>query len=262
MYTAHIRETDKIEQSVYEHSKNTAQLCNGFLYPVGLGAVGKLGGLLHDGGKFTTRFDDYIHERSDDKRGDIDHSFAGAKFLLDEAGNKADEIVLAAATLIAHTIISHHAIHDWIDDHEDNYLEKRTSKTDGYDEASKNIRELLADEDTDGLLSKAANEIMTKLRQLKTKDNTEKAFYIGMLERLIQSALIDADRTDTSDFMANRETIFATDTVPVLWEEMDRRMDEKLKAFEKKTDPPILQRIKSECAGLSFRRAAERPFRR
>ena len=101
MYTAHIRETDKKEQSVYEHSKNTARLCKVFLDSVGLGTVGKLGGLLHDGGKFTARFDDYIHERSDDKRGDIDHSFAGAKFLLDELSAGADCIVNAAVQIIA-----------------------------------------------------------------------------------------------------------------------------------------------------------------
>ena len=97
MYIAHIRKTDKKEQSVFEHSKNTARLCEGYLVPVGLGATGRIGGLFHDGGKFTTRFNDYIHELSDDKRGDIDHSYAGARFLLDEAGNKANGIALAAA---------------------------------------------------------------------------------------------------------------------------------------------------------------------
>ena len=253
MYIAHIRKTDKKEQSVFEHSKNTARLCEGYLVPVGLGATGRIGGLFHDGGKFTTRFNDYIHELSDDKRGDIDHSYAGARFLLDEAGNKAEGIALAAATLIAHTIISHHAIHDWIDNNDENYLEKRIAKSDGYDEASKNIRELLADEDIAELLSRSAKEIMSKLRRLKTKDNTAKAFYIGMLERLIQSALIDADRTDTADFMAGRETIFTQDTASALWEKMDGRMDEKLKAFGEKTDPISLRRrsISDRCADFA-----------
>ena len=253
MYTAHIRKTDKKEQSVYEHGKNTAQLCGGYLDTVGLGAVGRLGGLLHDGGKFTARFDDYIHERSNEKRGDIDHSYAGAKYLLDELSSGAEGVTIAAARIIAHTIISHHAIHDWIDANDDNYLEKRISKSDGYHEASKNIRELFADEDIDGLLSNAADEIMTKLRLLKTKNITEKAFYIGMLERLIQSALIDADRTDTADFMAGRETVINPGSADVLWKDMDRRMDEKLKAFEKKTAPISLRRrsISDRCADFA-----------
>ena len=78
---AHIRESDKAQQSVYEHSHNTAKLAYHFLISVGLPSVGKLVGLLHDIGKLKKEFQDYLFKVIDIRRGSIDHSYAGAKYL-------------------------------------------------------------------------------------------------------------------------------------------------------------------------------------
>ena len=253
MFTSHIRENDGTVQSVKEHSINTAYLAKGFLESVGLPSSGMLAGLLHDAGKLTERFDNYIRGLSDEKRGEIDHSYTGAKYLYEAIQKSSSQIETAAATLIAHTIISHHAIHDWLDDSDENYFEKRISKTDGYAEATANLREMLSEEALEDLLMNAAEEIKSVIIKTKTSDSSETAFYIGMLERLIQSALIDADRTDTSDFMAGRKTEIDTDDNRSLWNKMDERLNSTLKGFESLADPISQRRkmISDRCAAFA-----------
>ncbi len=253
MFTAHISVDGTRRQSVFEHSMNSAMLAESYLGSVGLSSSGKLAGLLHDGGKLTQQFGDYINGISDARRGEIDHSYMGAKYLFEEILKEKDGKNAASATLIAHTIISHHAIHDWIDDHDDDYFTKRISKTDCYKEASANIKEMLTGTDLDELLNKASDEIQTIIRKLRT-DEKEWAFYIGMLERLIESALIDADRTDTSDFMSGRKTEYTSDNAS-LWSEMNERMETKLNSFEsiQNSLPPREKSISERRRSISDR---------
>ncbi|SDA33200.1 CRISPR-associated endonuclease/helicase Cas3 [Ruminococcus sp. YE71] len=254
MFTAHISADGTRRQSVFEHSMNTARLAEGYLEAVGLSSSGKLAGLLHDGGKLTRRFDDYINGISDARRGEIDHSYTGAKYLFEEILTDKGGKNKAPATLIAHTIISHHALHDWIDEHDDDYFIKRISKTDCYKEASANIKEMLLETDLYKLFEKASDEIWIIIGKLKTADKNEMAFYIGMLERLIESALIDADRTDTADFTSSRNTAFASDNSS-LWTEMNERMESKMNSFEsiQNSLPPREKSISERRRSISDR---------
>lgn len=249
MFTAHIRESDNAEQTVYEHCRNTALLTKLFLEPVGLGSVGELAGLLHDAGKLTRNFDDYIHGRNALARGSIDHSYAGAKYLFSLCDNTIK--TKTAAVGIAHTIVSHHGLHDWIDDNYDDYFFKRIEKTEDFNEILGNIGEILNDTDIDSLFKKAIEEWYSAAVKIKS-EKEEQAFYIGMLERLIQSALIDADRTDTSDFMSNRNTVPLCSTKD-FWDKIDKKIDERLAEFSGRTDKISRQRrsISDRCAAFS-----------
>ena len=100
--TAHIRDSDGVMQSVAEHSQNVSKLCGQYLSSVGLSNVGTLIGLLHDAGKLSKTFDDYINKRNDLSRGSIDHSYAGAKYLC-ELCAAYDERAKLAITSMAHT---------------------------------------------------------------------------------------------------------------------------------------------------------------
>src|SRR5690625_5190073 len=84
MFIAHIRKIDHEIQSVQEHLEGVATLARRYGDPVGLGAHAELAGLLHDMGKYTLAFTEYIknaviHEEISRKK--IDHSTAGAKYL-------------------------------------------------------------------------------------------------------------------------------------------------------------------------------------
>ena len=190
-------------------------------------------------------------------RGSIDHAYAGAKYLISIAGDTKAKI---AAVSMAHTIVSHHGIHDWIDNDNYDYFSKRISNDKGYDEIVGNLNEITGDININDLFEKATAEWFAaakKIRGFSKKndektDNTKFYFYLGMVERLIQSALIDADRTDTADFMSGVNSTEETDT-SLLWEQMDSRMDEKLKSFENKTDAISMRRrnISDRCAAFA-----------
>lgn len=253
-FTAHIRDTDKALQSVHEHCRNTSILTENFLKDIGLGHIGKLVGLLHDAGKLTNAFDDYINGKSGAARGSIDHSYAGAKYLT-ELCDDNDIKQKTASISMAHTIMSHHGLHDWVDENCNDYFGERISKDENYKEVLSNISEITDGEYMSILLEEAVDEWFAAANTIKTKDEIEFSFYLGLLERLIQSALIDADRTDTADFMSMRVTKTDFDRSD-LWSEMDKRMDDKLKSFERRNDKITRQRrsISDRCAAFAEHR--------
>ena len=70
---------DERVQSLTDHLDGTMRLAEGFGAGMGLGAEAGLLGKIHDEGKDTAAFQDYIHGR---KHRRVDHSTAGAKSFL------------------------------------------------------------------------------------------------------------------------------------------------------------------------------------
>ena len=253
-YSAHIRESDHAEQSVAAHCNETAALAAAYGKSVHLEQVCLLSGLLHDIGKLTADFDGYLHGRNDIERGRLDHSFAGAKYLAELAPH--EKYAQKTAELIGRVILSHHGLHDWVNqDSEDNY-EQRISKTKYYDEIMQNLPETHLTKDIERILTDAAAEysaIDQILRRITPESAAETyAFYLGMLERLLQSILIDADRTNTADFMSNSKTEADNNTLE-LWKKMKHKMQEKLASFNGQNDSISIQRksISDRCAAFA-----------
>lgn len=253
-FTAHISEDGLRIQTVSEHCRNTAELAAGYAASFGAENIGRLQGLLHDIGKLCVRFDDYINKKSDARRGEIDHSYAGAKYICEMADEIDKKRLHNVSRMIGRTIVSHHGLHDWVDDEGNDYYTVRTDKTDNYDEIKKNTDRLFGRDRIKELLEKAADEyriLREKIRGI-SKENTAFAFYLGMLERMLESVLIDADRTDTADFMAGRETSEKAASQK-LWKEMRGRMEEKLSKFAGRTDRISMRRrdISDRCAAFA-----------
>ncbi len=254
-YTAHIRVDDEKRQSVKEHCDSTAEKGKKYAEKFGAGKIAYIQGILHDAGKLTDKFNEYVCGNSDCKRGEIDHSYAGARYLF-ELACKADRAdIIHVSKLIARTIISHHGLHDWISDEGEDYFSQRASKDDFYEEILGNVSELCSEAELMKLLEEAAGEyeaLRRVIKEISCKDAVKYGFYMGMLERLMQSVLIDADRTDTADFMSDSETEKAFDTKK-LWEEMYVRMKEKLSRFSSATDRISVQRrsISERCRNFA-----------
>lgn len=253
-FIAHIRE-DGTEQSVLEHSAATAALAQQYAESIGMGAMAYLQGIVHDLGKLTVECSEYIKGNSNKRRGEIDHSFAGARYICEVAKKTENPKLIDTARFIARTVVSHHGLHDWVDDKSQRYLLQRIAKADRYDEILSNIPQIITEEELLQLLEKASDEyavVRRKIFQLSEKSRERFAFYAGMMERLMQSVLIDADRTDTASFMSTRSTEAYCDTEK-LWEEMNRRMEDKCNAFRSKTDAISKQRmsISDRCAAFA-----------
>lgn len=245
-HIAHIKNTGGLdnesvtEETVSEHCKKTALLARSYSAPFNMESTVFVSALLHDSGKLNNDFDGYIKHANGIKRGEIDHSYAGAKFLLELVSNDDDKYKKEVARLIARIIISHHGLNDWYTRNNDDYFDYRCSKNERYDEIKSNISELTSDSELDELLNKAADEYRRFFEKMKeiccAKDRkqyfTTLAFYHGLLERLTESCLIDADRTATAEFMEGIEiTAPSEDEIRRNWLDMKQRLDNKLSKF-------------------------------
>lgn len=255
--TAHIRKYDGEEQSVFSHLEQTAELAGEYAESIDMRSFARLQGLLHDVGKLTARFNEYIHGSGKYNRGDIDHSYSGAKLIYEIAVKSGDKDIIDALLCIARTIISHHGLHDWLDTEGNDYLLQRTSKDEGYCEAKAAFLERYGSE-FEKLLVQAVKEYSAVRARIKaiSRNAEDMAFYLGMTERLMESVLIDADRTDTADFMSDSHTEVEYD-VKKLWEDMSAKMFEKLIGFSDRTDKISLRRkdISNRCAAFADHKA-------
>ncbi len=255
--TAHIRLMDHAEQSVEEHCRQTAVYAAEYGKTLGLAKTAEVAGCLHDIGKMTKTFNEYIHGENSCKRGDIDHSFAGAKYLKALSLQSDDANLCKTLSLIGRVILSHHGLHDWVDENGKDIYSARIEKGKYYSEIVSNFEGSELSAELDQKLQEAVSEVKTiraELRKMAGESKEQFAFYLGMLERLLQSILIDADRTDTADFMSDSKTEMRFD-IDQLWEKMETRLEEKLHTFSSRTDHISKQRqsISDRCAAFAAR---------
>lgn len=250
VYAAHINENGI--QTVEEHCRNTAEMAAGFAKLFDAESIGRLQGLLHDIGKLSEKFSRYIMGDASIKKGEIDHSYAGAKYLCEIADKTDAKRFYKVSRLIARTIISHHGLNDWLDEYGTDYFLKRTGKAELYDEIRANTEAVFNEKEIISLLEKADDEyqsIRSRIKEISGGNKESLAFYLGLLERVLQSSVIDADRIDTAAFMSCEPAEAEADKKK-LWAEMQARLAERLGRFDGNTDPISVQRksISDRCA--------------
>jgi len=119
-YIAHCRE-DKEIQSLDTHLKSVSIVTGKFASKIGLKEPGEIIGLLHDIGKASLEFQNYIKSATslinmndDDyvdasgKKGKVDHSTAGAQLIYQNLANKSPQNLFIAQVLSL-CIASHHS---------------------------------------------------------------------------------------------------------------------------------------------------------
>ena len=263
MYPAHIRETGE-RQTVQEHCRNTAALAATALRPLGLEKSAYLVGLLHDAGKNKQEYAQYLSEAvsgGNAVRGSVNHTFAGVRLLLDRwhGGCGTFSYSDVTAELLAFAVGSHHGLFDCIDPQQHSgFFHRQTKEGIFYDESRQGfLAQVAAEEELEHLFRDAIREMtpmLDRLAALSTQadDNEadrETAFYIGLLARMLLSAVIEGDRADTAAFMDGVEPpVFPEDMRPI-WAERLAFMEKKLAAFPRKTPIDLArQTISDTCA--------------
>ncbi len=262
VFAAHIREKDAKVQTVAEHCKNVSEIARKFGRRIGIGSICEISGLLHDIGKLINKFNDYIHGYSSCRRGEIDHSFACAKYIRSLTETKNDKPLNYVGRFIGRVILSHHGLKDWVDAEGTDNFSRLTEKSDNYDEILNNLSSFPELKITDEMLANAAKEykniksIIVGITKYIPQKRQAKAcaFYMGMFERM--SILIDVDRIDTADFMSDEKTEREYDFDAIIVS-MEKQMNERLGKFDGFSDSISEWRknISERC-----KNAAENPF--
>lgn len=251
-YPAHIRNVDgkKYIQTVEEHCHGVAEIAAELLSDIGLEKTAYLAGMVHDFGKFSENFKNYIEKAADGEkvqRGSVNHTFAGVRFLLekhsDEQLSGFSDIVLE---IIAYAVGAHHGLFDCVDDNNNNGFTKRIQKEgiDYLNAAQEFLKICCSKQDIEDLLKQSEKEFFPVFNEIeKLADNadakiqnTQITFYIGFLARLILSAIIEADRSDTSQFM-NGYSEKTVKNISEIWINCIKNVEQKLSTMP--LDKPI-----------------------
>lgn len=251
-YPAHIRKVDgkKYIQTVEEHCHGVAEIAAELLSDIGLEKTAYLAGMVHDLGKFSENFKNYIEKAADGEkvqRGSVNHTFAGVRFLLekhsDEQLSGFSDIVLE---ILAYAVGAHHGLFDCVDDNNNNGFTKRIQKEgiDYLNAAQEFLKICCSKQDIEDLLKQSEKEFLPVFNEIeKLADNadakiqnTQITFYIGFLARLILSAIIEADRSDTSQFM-NGYSEKTVKNISEIWINCIKNVEQKLSTMP--LDKPI-----------------------
>lgn len=252
MYPAHLRKVDgkKYIQTVEEHCHGVAEIAAELLRDIGLEKTAYLGGMVHDLGKFSENFKNYIEKAADGEkvqRGSVNHTFAGVRFLLekhsDEQLSGFSDIVLE---ILAYAVGAHHGLFDCVDDNNNNGFTKRMQKEgiDYLNAAQEFLKICCSKQDIEDLLKQSEKEFLPVFNEIeKLADNadakiqnTQITFYIGFLARLILSAIIEADRSDTAQFM-NVYSEKTVKNISEIWINCIKNVEQKLSTMP--LDKPI-----------------------
>lgn len=270
-FVAHRREKDGKPQSLHNHLLRTAVYTGQFASKIGMKEAGRVIGLLHDLGKASKEFQNYINSVTGkidpdadgyvdvkEFKGKIDHSSAGAQLVYNTLSQKGSEGKIAAQ-LLSLCIASHHSglIDCLLPSGEDNFtrrINKAKEKTHldealsylNVEEKQRLFKTIIND--------KVTNQIIEKIKSLKEKndDLSTALFKNGLLVRFLFSCLIDADRLNTADFEFPINTRIRNYGKYSSWEELVQRLDKKIKEFKNKQDKNKVDRLRNDVSKRCF----------
>ncbi|AMD93474.1 CRISPR-associated helicase/endonuclease Cas3 [Desulfomicrobium orale] len=254
MKIAHVRHSDSESQSVETHLTETAAIAKLLASKLDLNLSGELLGLMHDFGKYSLKFQKYIHdaaglinpdfdeEESTPGGTKVDHSTAGAQWVYRRLQALADKGSELCGQMLGLCIASHHGagLIDCLDPEEGEAVwEKRlVEKKDALTHLSECERnadtvivqraDALADKD---LLAQMLPLLKSVLRNSEVSHQV-KEFYLGCFTRFLFSCLIDADRINSSDFERENQKSLRRLTQKTDWQEAIDKLEMHLSLFE------------------------------
>jgi CRISPR-associated endonuclease/helicase Cas3 len=269
-FIAHRRKSDGKIQSVLDHLLEVSQLSSQFAQKLGVQDLGELLGLLHDFGKYSQEFQDYIKSATellnpdiDDDyidalafKGKIDHSSAGAQWIWErfrkyKAGNCP--VGKYAGQIMALCLASHHSglIDCLKPDGKVGFLERiakrddRTHLQECLQAGDNAIHERL----TDLATTERINDCLNFFQNLESQNlsSIARAFQLGLWTRFLFSCLIDADRIDSANFETPSKKA-ARNLQDVDWPPAIIRLENYLANLSIRNDIDIIRReISQEC---------------
>ncbi|MEW6606138.1 MAG: CRISPR-associated helicase Cas3' [bacterium] len=263
-YIAHRRKKDGEIHWLSHHLEAVSKKTGEFASKIGLQKQGELIGLLHDIGKASQEFQEYIKvsvglvNPDEDEyvdtvglKGKVDHSTAGAQLICRNLAEKGYE-ALFVSQILSLCIASHHSgLLDCITPEGiDTYSERmgKREERSHFDEVLKkisnkaNIINLLQSEE---FLGNVVNRFKTLRTSLDSQETL--SFKCGLLVRFLYSCLIDADRLDTADFESPSLAKMRNHGKYKNWTVLIEKLNKKLQHFDSKGINAIRQEISKAC---------------
>lgn len=240
-YIAHIRESDGKIQTVKEHLLGVRDLAEEYGDKLQIKHIAGLAGLLHDMGKYTEVFKEYILSAVENpdappKRGSVDHSTAGGRLLFNQFHSGHDIYKALLAEIVGNAIISHHSyLQDFLNsDLESKYLYRVQDKQieefeHSVDHFFKNVME---ESVFHHYVDKAVVELKAYIHMEPTVQMEHKSM---LLTKFVFSTLIDADRTNTRCFEENKVADEGSDS-KILLKTFYQKLMVKINSFREGTD--------------------------
>ena len=277
-YIAHVRATDQHIQTVAKHLLEVADIAKALAAKINVPEAGELIGLLHDFGKYSKSFQDYIQSGtglidpdSDNfvnagaLKGKIDHSTAGAQWIwqeLSKYGQNGEGKL--CGQILALCIASHHSgLIDCLTSDGVNGFKRRIDKEDEKSNLSecKQNADITILEQAQNLATKPLMLAMLKQLSLlmkkeqhgQTISNTVKHFYIGFWTRFLFSCLIDADRINSADFEMPKNSAYRNKVAS--WDTAINRLE--LFLIEKKANSTPINSLRNKISDTCKNRAQD-----
>ena len=264
-YLAHVVPENGATQSVSEHLSGAMELAQKNCPLEILKNIVICQILLHDAGKLSEEFfaymDDIKQNGEKARKRMVDHTSAGGRILECLIGKrKISEFINTA-------IYSHHGLQDNIDMESGFTLfEKRQEKKFAFETIQQRYFEIIDKELLIKYLAAAHSDLQTIIRKIddfvsNTRERRcgNRAFYLGMFERLALSVLIDSDWTDTACFCqgeAHPERISEEQTQRI-WKEAIAHFEDYMKHLTDSGDKSPLNVYRREISARCFRAVEE-----
>jgi len=245
LYYGHTKEDLKTKQTLPKgewqllksHLENVAYLAEERAAKFGAEKLGKIEGLTHDIGKYSSEF----QRRLEGSGGKVDHSTAGAQELYNKYPNRV-------GLALSYVVSGHHG-----------------GLPDGNKGAPRNLPERLAKKDlADYAAYHSEIEIPTLenrdlINMPQAKDKTMAAFSFSFCIRMLFSCLVDADYLDTERFMNPEKYRARPDKISL--EVLVERLDVKLAqlAGKNQSSPSIINRERQNILQRCIKMADAKP---
>ena len=252
-------------QSLISHLAETSDLCEGFGKKLGIPKSAKLLGYLHDIGKYSEDFQQYIKSIAGiyipgdtnyidpiPLKGKIDHTTAGAQWVWSKTASGG--MSRLTGQILAHCIASHHSgLIDSLTLEGDNNFFKRITKQDSdshfeecFHKTPNEVKDIFYNLYSSGECNKEFAKIVKAIGYSANGSTIELDFGLGFLVRLCLSCLIDADHTNSSGGLPNPTTN---------WLSLCNRLERKLSSFEKTTPIARIRKdISDQCLEAANKR--------
>ncbi len=267
-YIAHVRKADGQPQSLQTHLMETAEIAKLLAAKLDLDLAGELLGLMHDFGKYSQDFQEYIksvtgiNPDADDyvlpNGKKIDHSTAGAQWVYRELRKFGAEQGIGElfGQMLGLCIASHHGegLIDCLDGEGNAAWKKRFEKEDElthFGECERNADQAIQQKARELAGENLIRSLLTAVKQILSdpaSNDKIKEFYLGCLTRFLFSCLIDADRINSSDFEREAQKEVRRLTEKPDWQSAINQLEMYLASFENRYPiDEIRRKISDDC---------------